>query len=417
MIFLLVIIYYKLLNYALAKARIIPTSPFAISLSIDLEKDRMEIDYSLYQLLVVYHAARELNRIKPDVVVWLTALQSQRDMVLPSADDILKENVSKELHVFLKALPGLHFMDGLYICSEFSDDDPTARYGKFGKAVMIKLKAWKLSMYDRVLLYDLDQIPIKPAGFDRIFGVSGVQDENEKKMLGDQKLVGFIGLGPVHAANILLRPSHLTYSKICEVIQNGFGGYDEGWEHRGKFQSPFCDYEKLQIVHQVHGNGSNVAGGEPGTDWLVSKFLNDNPADPGDLFDWKFHGAQWDQGLLTYLFAVKGDNRPKVWLTSFSTNRSFTLNPKGDPACESHPYLDIFEASLHFGGRRKMERMGTYIPWIDRAMVMSKEFNILRFAVLRRYHEKWIQLIKEHCCKSQKLTCFHFRDVCDCECG
>merc|ERR550534_451884 len=120
---------------------------------------------------------------------------------------------------------------------------------------MIKFKAWKLSMYERVLLYDLDQIPIKPAGFDRIFGVSGVQDENEKKMLGDQELVGFIGLGPVHAANILLKPSSRTYWKLCEIVKTGFGGYDEGWENRGKFQSPFCDYETFKTCPRYMATG------------------------------------------------------------------------------------------------------------------------------------------------------------------
>lgn len=395
-------------------AGIIPTSPFAISVTINLAKDRMEIDYSLYQLLVVYHAARELNRIKPDVVVWLTAL-SHGDGALPSADDILRVNLSKDLYDFLKALAGLHFMDGLYLCSEFGED-PTSRYGAFGKAVMIKFKAWKLVMYERVLLYDLDQLPIKPAGFDRIFGVSGVQDVMEKKMLHEHELVGFIGLAPIHAANIVLKPNTRTYSNICDVAKNGFEGYEKGWESRGRFQSPFCDYEKLQRVHQVHGNGSNVAGGEAGTDWLVAKFLSANPAHPDDWFDWKFHFAQWDQGLLTYIFTINWWTSPKVWLTSFSTNRSFTLNPKGNPKCESHPYLDIFESSLHFGGRGKMKRMGSYIPWIDRAFAMSKQFYIKRFATLKGYHEKWIEVITELCCKSKKLMCVHFLEVCECKC-
>jgi len=392
-----------------------PSSPFAISLTLDIVKKRVgiDLDYGLYQLLIIYHAARELNRIKPDIVVWLTDTESPRiEGNIPTADEILRASTSIDLYHFLKALPGLHFVDGLYVCSEFGDD-PTEKLGAFGKATMVKFRMWTLKMYHRVLQYDLDQIPLLPAGFDRMFGVSGVQETWEKALLDDQDAVGFIHGGVFHASNVLLRPSLKTYREFCEIMKNGYGGFDGGWENKGKFQSPFCYYEKL---HTVPDGVSNVAGGIKGWDWVASNFLGPEPADPSHWFQWKFHGAQWDQGLLWYYFVIKEETRGKVWLTSFTTNSSWTLNPKGNPKCELHPYLDIFEASFHFGGRSKMVRMGLYNEWIDRAMTMFEELNLSRFDLLRGYHEKWIESIRILCCKGKK-GCTFFLEVCDCSCS
>jgi len=251
---------------------IVPTSPFAISLTIDLVPKRKEfsLEYGLYQLLVIYHATRELNRSKPDIVVWLTDTESPRvGGNIPSADEILKQRTSTDLFEFLKNLPGLHFVDGFYVCSEFGSD-PTARIGSFGKATMVKFRMWTLTMYQRVLQYDHDQLPIKPAGFDRMFSISGVQDETEKQLLREQDAVGFIYGGAFHAANVLLRPNLKTYAELCLVMRNGWKGFDEGWENRGKFQSPYCGYEKLKLVQD---GGSNIAGGNVGFDWVASNFL------------------------------------------------------------------------------------------------------------------------------------------------
>jgi len=85
-------------------------------------------------------------------------------------------------------------------------------------------------------------------------------------LLSEQDVVAFVGGAPFHAANMLLKPNFQTYENFCKIMTNGFFGYDEGWENRGKFQSPFCNYDRLQVVSQSHGTGSNVAGGEAGSD-------------------------------------------------------------------------------------------------------------------------------------------------------
>ena len=112
---------------------------------------------------------------------------------LITADQIFRQyNVTNDLYIFLKDLPGLHFVDGFYICSELGDD-ATENLGPFGKATMLKFRAWTLTMYHRVLQYDHDQFLITPYGFDRMFSIFDMQDEEERYLLNEQEAVGVIG--------------------------------------------------------------------------------------------------------------------------------------------------------------------------------------------------------------------------------
>jgi len=105
-----------IIRFAFGLRDIIPSSPYAISIVLAIGYDRVDVDFGLYQLLTIYHAVREFNKSKPDLVVWLTTINGTA-----TADEILKENVSKELLQFLDNLFGLFFTDGHYLCSEYGE--------------------------------------------------------------------------------------------------------------------------------------------------------------------------------------------------------------------------------------------------------------------------------------------------------
>lgn len=381
---------------------IVPSSADAISLVIGVDNNRMEIDFGLYQLLVIYHAARDLNREKTDIIVWLSIFNSTA-----TAEEILRENVSVELNEFLKTLPGLFFVDGHYFCSEYGENflanDP---YRVMRQLVMIKFKAWQLAMYKRVLQWDHDQLPIDPSGFDRVFGMSHKQDMWERNLIRTQDLVGRPARAPINGANWLLKPNLTTYKTMCIIAKNNsekIMNMEGKWGNYETFQSPFCDQD------QFH----NLRRRQPG-DWLTRSFPFTKEADPNA--HWDFHAASVDQGLIWFYFVVNEKTRGKVLLISKHANKSLSYNPKGNPTCRSYPYINIFSSWKHFGGRNKIAQISLSKEWVHRAMRMAKAYEISRFDKLQGYHEKWIEVAKNTCCNERKTIldnkCIHIFKFC-----
>lgn len=81
-------------------------------------------------------------------------------------------------------------------------------------------------------------------------------------------------------------------------------------------------------------------------------------------------------------------------------------------------------------GPNKIEKMGLSRQWIARVKRMEEAYKILRFEVLKSFHESWIETIKNLCCEEEraaglklgtfvdniKSSCKYFFHYCSCKC-
>lgn len=247
------IIILTVVGIAYAMRDIVPSSPYAISIVIATGYDRVSLGFGLYQVLAIYNSVRELNRVKPDIIVWLTENNGTA-----TADEILREQVSTELFQFLDTFHGLFFLDGHYFCSEYANTAIAHKgSGPMRDFAILKMKAWKLTMYKKVVHYDLDILPIAPSGFDRMFGVWGAQNMWERNLLDEQDVVATVLGAPVHAGIMILKPSKSTYRNLCRTaLANANNSYEQTqWGNIEKFQNPFCEQNLFDDSPDYRGGG------------------------------------------------------------------------------------------------------------------------------------------------------------------
>jgi len=418
-----------IIRFAYGLRDIIPSSPYAISIVLAIGYDRVDIDLGIYQLLTIYHAVREFNNLKPDFIVWLTNVEGKA-----TADEILKENVSTELLQFLDTLPGLFFTDGYYLCSEYGESiELTKRHRATHDFPILKLKAWKLDMYRKVVHYDLDMIPIAPSGFDRMFGVGLEWDQWERKLLGEQDLVGAVQGSPINTGLMLLNPSKKTYHEMCLALKATADSvyHHKAWGNFEKFENPFCDQDLFDSSQSYQG-GYFEGGYFKGVwwskkNWFSEHFPFNKTADR--YSDWDFFAEWRDQGFIWYYWVLNKLTRGKVLLTSEWHNKSFVYNPKGDPKCGSYPFISIMQSNIHFMGTDKMQKMGLSPRWLNRVQKTVKEYKMLRFEELKRYHETWMKALKSICCEPEaedfvdywwtpkETGCIAYFEFCSCQCS
>jgi len=371
---------------------------------------------------------RQFEKSKPDIIVWLTTINGTA-----TADEILTENTSKRLYEFLDSLPGLFFTDGFYLCSEYGDRIVNnKRTGVHHDFPILKLKAWNLVMYEKVVHYDIDVLPVAPSGFDRMFGVGPGQDNWERKLLGEQDLVGAVVGSPINTGILLLKPSRKTYRKMCRNLQATVEDVykQKAWGKFEKFENPFCDQDLFDHSHSYQG--AYFEGGffkgiwYHDHNWFLRHYPFNETADR--YSDWNFFASWRDQGFLWFFWVLNKATRGKVLLTDEYQNKSFIFNPWGDPTCGSYPFISIVQASIHFMGPGKIQKMGLTPQWIDRVKKTVDEYEILRFNKLRNYHETWTGVIKMICCEEpeaqdyplfwtdKEAGCIAFFQFCECNC-
>lgn len=414
------------LAFGLRDIDIKPTSPYAISIVIGISDrgKKAVLGDALYQLLIIHQAVREFNKSKPDIIVWLTTGKGT-----VTADEILKENISTKLYQFLETLPGLFFADGDYLCSETGNNVLEWKHD----FAFIKLKAWKLEMYKKVVHYDLDIIPIAPSGFDRMFGVWPEQDMWERKLLDEQDLVGGVVGSPINGGLLLLKPSHTTYRTMCRILEANVGRIHESkaWGKYKNFENPFCDQDLFDNNSQSY-QGAYFEGGYfkgifwQRKDWLVRNFPINKTADRKS--DWDFVAAYRDQGFIWYYWVLKESTRGKVLITSEYLGKSFIFDPNGDPKCGSYPLISIIQSNIHFMGGDKIQKMGLSGRWLDRVKKTIDAYKILQFEELTRYHDQWMKAIRDICCEPEQegfrdywwspkeSGCIAYFKFCSCNC-
>jgi len=426
--FLFIVLTIVRFAYAYGLDNIIPSSPYAISIVLAIGYDRVDVDFGFYQLLTIYNAVREFNKSKPDFIVWLTTVNGTA-----RAADILKENVSRELLQFLNTLPGLFFANGYTLCSEYGESFKLwRRHTAVHDFAIIKLKAWKLGMYEKVVHYDLDMIPAAHSGFDRMFGVGLEQEEWERKLLGEQDLVGAMLGSPINSGLMLLKPSRKTYRRMCRTLHSTADSVynHKSWGKFEKFENPFCGIDLFDNSQSYEGGYFKVGYYKSiwwtKNNWFSAHFPFNKTADR--YSNWDFWGGWIDQGFIWYYWVVNRPTRGKVLLTSEWHDKSFIYNPEGNPKCGSYPLISIMQSNIHFMGPDKIQKMGLSRPWISRVQKTVEAYKLLRFEELKRYHETWMKAIKTICCEPEangfkdywwtpkKTGCIAYFEFCACHC-
>jgi len=217
---------------------------YSIPLLIDPDSSENKETNVFCQLFTTIHVLRESDKEMfkhksypgpPDIIVPIHHVSNSR--YEPSAN-ITKE--AKRLKVkFIYGGPCQ--LPNIKGSTRFSLLD----YHVNDRAPFMMLNSFGLYEYDHVLHLDINVWP-QTAGVEFFWHTAFNQPPDS--------LWGyyFSSNAPITRALLLVRPSSVAYTQMCQILDDGFGGADVGWNNTGRFESNWCDnpYLGCKLPHR-----------------------------------------------------------------------------------------------------------------------------------------------------------------------
>lgn len=213
-----------------AEAAVAPRIAYAVTVTEEPKRSSVSfLDGAAVLAQSVREASLNSKYGAPDFVAFVSPRISQKTRA--SLRGIGFRSIEKQLPIDPATIEG-DFLRGLWTTPNEKFPDPTLRGGCCGAWELLKLYAWTLVEYERVVHVDMDCLMLDTIDDVLSIDASLVYTADYNMMNGNQRKNGL--MPAVQGGFLVVRPSLQTFAALVSVMQRGkWGGKCSGWECTG----------------------------------------------------------------------------------------------------------------------------------------------------------------------------------------